>query len=141
MIKSQKQKAKISNNDIDNIIGQELKYKSSKSLRYYDYLTILAFFIIFNVVAFLLNKYAIKSKRNYWEIFNTLAFALCSIVSITTGWLINRNSAKFYNSSIKRYDSTLEEDEGFKRRINKMFWLLTLLFLISSLIFLIISLI
>ncbi|AVN64233.1 MULTISPECIES: hypothetical protein [Mesoplasma] len=135
-------KNKFNSSDInDKEIIKQAKYKSSKKLMWYDYLIVLFIPLVYVLITYFIAKFAMSNDKNYWEYFITLGFAISLIVSIATGWLRNKQTASYYNNKTKRYDSTFSEDEGIRRRINKILWLITLVLLICSIIFWIISLV
>ncbi|ATZ17802.1 hypothetical protein EMELA_v1c02290 [Mesoplasma melaleucae] len=87
----------------------------------YDYLIVLFIPLVYVLITYLIAKFAMSSDKNYWEYFITLGFAISLIVSIAAGWLRNKQVVIII---IRLKDRILlfSENEGIRRRINKILW-------------------
>ncbi len=114
-------------------IGTQTRYIDSKKLKWYDYLIVLIISSALIGLSFILGIFALKStEKSEWVI---TAFALISLLAfLITNWIKNRKVARYYNDITRRYQTTLSEDEGFLRRLSKIFLLICLVLSITSII-------
>ncbi|ARU91409.1 hypothetical protein SCLARK_00772 [Spiroplasma clarkii] len=112
-------------------IEREVDYLSSKKLRWFDYIIIALICAIITGFSFILGIFALKSLER--TEFITTAFGAVSVfIWLLIGFIRNNHSAKFYNDSRRRYQSTFTVEEGRNRRIGKMFLLTGVILLIIS---------
>ncbi|QHX36860.1 hypothetical protein [Spiroplasma sp. BIUS-1] len=114
-------------------LNSQMRFIDSKKLRWYDYLIALFISAIIIGFSFIIGIFAFKDiDKTEWI---TTAFALLSILSwLIIGYIKNRQVAKFYNDTRRRYQTTLSEEEGFLRRISKIALLICLVLTITSII-------
>ncbi|PPE04393.1 hypothetical protein EELLY_v1c00680 [Entomoplasma ellychniae] len=113
---------------------KSINYKVSKKMRWYDYLTVLSVSTTYIIISLLMQRFIKFSKNgnNIFEILITTGFILFIALFIINGYLRNKKTAKYFNNKIKRYETTLDEKEGFSRRISKIFILISLILFITS---------
>ncbi|WP_338984625.1 hypothetical protein [Spiroplasma endosymbiont of Diplazon laetatorius] len=114
-------------------IGSQTRYIESKKLRWYDYLIALGISAGVIGISFILGIFAFKDfSKTEWI---TTASALIALLTwLIIGYIKNRQVAKFYNDTRRRYQTTLSEEEGFLRRISKIALLICLVLTITSII-------
>ncbi|AUF83400.1 hypothetical protein CXP39_01090 [Mesoplasma syrphidae] len=113
---------------------KHIKFLSAKKLRWYDYLTIVFVSAIYIAIAILINQFAFDSSKNYIEILFTTGFLIFLALFLLNGFIRNKRTAKYFNNTFKRYDSTLDEQEGLSRRISKIFILISTILFVAMLI-------
>ncbi|AUM62847.1 hypothetical protein [Spiroplasma monobiae] len=114
-------------------LSTQSKFIESKKLRWYDYLIVLSISAFVTGISFILGIFAFKDiEKTEWV---TTASALLSLLTwLIIGYIKNRQVAKFYNDTRRRYQTTLSEEEGFLRRISKIALLICLVLTITSII-------
>lgn len=120
-------------------IERETDYLSSKKLRWYDYIIIIAVCAILIGVSFIISIFTLNDLIKT-EYFTSMFGIIALVIWLIMGFIRNNNTAKFYNDSRRRYQSTFTVEEGRNRRISKIILFIGLVLLVTTTILLLIFL-
>ncbi|AOG60663.1 hypothetical protein SHELI_v1c07140 [Spiroplasma helicoides] len=115
-------------------VQKEVEYIDAKKLRWFDYLIIFGTFLALLGLSFIVSVFIMKDIDRT-EYITTAIAGLGILVWLVMGWLRNNKTAKFYNDSRRRYQSTFTTDEGINRRKSKIIISIAGLMLITSIIY------